>query len=90
MVMNVCGASSDIPLLRGEEPFGKGKELAEYFYGPDGFGNALLDNQKEHGEVPTPNVRDEPAVDFLIRVAKEQPGEITIVGLAPLTNLAYA
>lgn len=37
-----------------------------------------------------PNVREESAVDFLIRIAKEHPGEITILGLAPLTNLAVA
>jgi len=90
LVMSVCGVGPEVPLLRGEEPFGKGKELSEYFYGPDGFGNALLDYQKEHGSVPTPNVRDEPAFDFLARIAREHPGEITIVGLAPLTNLALA
>ena len=90
MIMTACGVGEDVPLLRGEEPFGKGKELSEYFYGPDGFGNALLDYQKENGDVPTPNVREESAVDFLIRIAKEQPGEITILGLAPLTNLALA
>ncbi len=88
--MNVCGVSHDVPLLRGEEPFGKGKELSEYFYGPDGFGNALLDYQAANKDFLTPNVRDESAVDFLIRIAKEHVGEITILGLAPLTNLAEA
>jgi len=88
--MSVCGVEPDVPLLRGDEPFIKGKELSEFFYGPDGFGNALLDYQKENGSVPTPNVTDEPAVDFLARIAREHPGEISILGLAPLTNLALA
>lgn len=43
MVMTACEVGDEMPLLRGEEPSGKGKELAEYFYGPDGFGEALLD-----------------------------------------------
>ena len=40
--------------------------------------------------MPLQNIKDEPAVDYLIRIAKEFPGEITIVGLAPLSNLSKA
>ena len=50
MVMHAC-KELEIPIFRGEEPNGKGKELTEYFYGPDGFGNTLLDYQREHGQV---------------------------------------
>ena len=89
MVMHACG-ELEVPVLRGEEPFIKGKELSEYFYGPDGFGGALLEYQEKHLKVEETNVSDESAVDFLIRIAKEHPGEITILGLAPLTNLAVA
>jgi inosine-uridine nucleoside N-ribohydrolase len=32
----------------------------------------------------------EGAVDFLLRIAREQPGELTIVAIGPLTNLALA
>ena len=35
-------------------------------------------------------MRDETAVEFLIRISKEHEGEITIIGLAPLTNIAEA
>lgn len=71
MVMHAC-KETEVPVFRGEEPRGKGKELAEFFYGPDGFGNALLEYQKEHMEgVLQTNVREESAVDFLVRIAKE-------------------
>ena len=90
MILHAC-KETEVPIYRGEEPRWKGKELAEYFYGPDGFGNALHEYQKEHGPVVPTNIKeDESAVDFLIRITKEQPGQITIIGLAPLTNLAFA
>lgn len=89
MILQAC-KELEVPIFRGEEPFGKGKQLSEYFYGQDGFGNTLLDYQKEHSEVQPTNIKEESAVDFLIRIAAEHPGEITILGLAPLTNLAVA
>jgi purine nucleosidase len=90
--MSVCEVPLSVPLLRGEELGGgvKGKEKAEYFYGPDGFGGTLLDYLQNHPDTERPHLREESAVDFLIRVTKEQPGEITVVCLAPLTNLAVA
>ena len=56
----------------------------------DGFGGTLLEYIEKNGEVNPKNVSDESAVDFLIRMSKEYPGEITIVCLAPLTNLGKA
>jgi inosine-uridine nucleoside N-ribohydrolase len=69
MVMHAC-KEMEVPIFRGEEPFVKGKELAEYFYGPDGFGGALLEYQEKHLKVEESNIRSESAVDFLIRIAK--------------------
>ena len=42
LVLNACEVK-DVPIFRGLEPKGKGKEKAEYFYGPDGFGNTLIE-----------------------------------------------
>lgn len=56
----------------------------------DGFGGTLLEYIEKNGPVNLKNVADESAVDFLIRIAQEFPGEITIVCLAPLTNLGKA
>jgi purine nucleosidase len=80
----------EVPLHKGEEPFGKGKEVTEYFYGPDGLGGTLLEYIEQHKEIEPTNIKEEPAVDFLIRIARDHPGEITIIATAPLTNIAYA
>jgi inosine-uridine nucleoside N-ribohydrolase len=88
LTLSVC-KEPEVPIFRGEEPWKKGAELSEYFWGPDGFGGLLIDRQRE-GEIPMTNVKDEPAVEFLIRMSKEQPGEITIIALAPLSNIAAA
>ncbi len=42
LILQACN-ELEVPIFRGEEPFIKGSELSEYFYGPDGFGHALLD-----------------------------------------------
>lgn len=36
------------------------------------------------------NIKEESAVDYLLRISKEFPDEITILALAPLSNLAAA
>jgi len=79
-----------VQIYRGEEPKIKGKEGTETFYGLDGFGGTLFEYIEKNGPVIPKNVSEEGAVDFLIRIAKEYPGEITIVCLAPLTNLGKA
>ena len=70
----VQGASR--PLMR--EPF-----FEVSVHGNDGIGGALKDMEVE--------IRDEGfAPDFIIEQAKQHPGEITVILLAPLTNMALA
>jgi purine nucleosidase len=40
LTMKICG-NTEIPIYQGLEPFQKGEEVSEYFWGPDGFGNTL-------------------------------------------------
>lgn len=74
---------TDILVAQGAErsmlkPYTKKGHL---FHGENGIGNV---------ELPQPTTRPaaEHAVDFLIRMARENPGEITLVPTGPLTNIA--
>lgn len=58
-------------------------EDAAFVHGRNGFGDI---------DFPAPGVTvaDEPAALALLRLTRERPGELTLVALAPLTNLALA
>ncbi|KAM9835893.1 inosine-uridine preferring nucleoside hydrolase-like [Aulostomus maculatus] len=84
-VLKVC-KRLDIPVYRGAaEPLLGRKLHAGDFHGKDGL-----------GDVPDPNapgldlLQKENAVHALIRIVNENPGEVTLVATAPLTNLALA
>jgi purine nucleosidase len=80
--VELCGAETPVyegasrPLLR--EPY-----YAYFFHGPDGMGGM---------DYPTPQrpAASEHAVTELIRRFGQSPGEITLVTLGPLTNIALA
>jgi len=52
-------------------------------HGEHGFGDI------EIGEVSSEK-QDEPAADYLVKAAREAPGEITVCAIGPLTNIALA
>ncbi|XP_060573668.1 uncharacterized protein LOC132731491 isoform X4 [Ruditapes philippinarum] len=58
---------------------------ATHYHGNDGLGDANLDI-----EVSLDKIQKEHAVSALLRLVNEYPGEITLVALAPLTNIAIA
>jgi purine nucleosidase len=75
----------DIPVARGPgrsllKPFVKG---ADHVHGANGLGDVTL---------PEPRARAvaESAVDLIIRMARENPGEITLCPVGPVTNVALA
>ena len=65
------------PLVRAPE------EDAAFVHGMDGFGDVGF-------PAPAAPVSDEAAALALLRLTREHPGELTLVALAPLTNLALA
>lgn len=65
------------PLVRSPE------EDAAFVHGEDGFGDVGF-------PAPVAPVADETAALALLRLTRERPGELTLVALAPLTNLALA
>ncbi len=76
---------SDVPVYAGiDRPLVSEWEDAEEFHGEDGLGN--------YTDRPpvTRTIEDENAVLALLRLSKEYEGELTLVALGPLTNLAMA
>src|SRR6185437_16123649 len=65
------------PLVRAPE------EDAAFVHGQDGFGDVGFPG-------PAAQLSGESAALALLRLTRERPGELTLVALAPLTNLALA
>ncbi|XP_031150125.1 inosine-uridine preferring nucleoside hydrolase isoform X2 [Sander lucioperca] len=84
-VLQACN-KLEIPVFKGAAKPILGNSLnAGHFHGQDGLGDA-----------PDPNapgldlVQKEGAVSAMIRIVNENPGEVSLVATAPLTNLALA
>ncbi len=58
-------------------------QIAPETHGPEGIGHAKLPR-------PSRDVSERHAVDVIVDEARRRPGEITLVTLGPLTNLAVA
>jgi len=68
---------SDIPLVAPLE------KLGTWVHGEDGMGNT-------NPPKPKGKLVDESAAEFIVRMAHQFPGEITLVPVGPLTNIALA
>ncbi|XP_057530738.1 probable uridine nucleosidase 2 [Amaranthus tricolor] len=84
-LLEVAGRT-DIPVAEGSHvTITKGTKLriADFVHGTDGLGNQNF---------PSPNGKpiEKSAATFLVEEAKKYPGEITVVALGPLTNIALA
>jgi uridine nucleosidase len=83
-VLEVAGRT-DVPVASGAarplvRPY-RGKR--GHIHGEDALGNTFL-------PPPTGHPLDLPAAEYIIRTALAHPGEITLVAVGPLTNLALA
>ena len=75
---------ADVPVLLGrEQPLAKALETSTETHGPRGLGYAELPEAKRALEPGN-------AADRLVELARSRPGEIMLVTLGPLTNLALA
>jgi inosine-uridine nucleoside N-ribohydrolase len=75
---------TDIPVARGSShPLVQPPLHAAHVHGEQGLGSAIL---------PEPTIRpvEQHAVDLIIEKVLNNPGEITLVAIGPLTNLALA
>jgi purine nucleosidase len=89
--LNVCrilelAGRTDVPVALGEaHPYPSAPHLrpADFVHGADGLGNT---NYPEPSLTPT----DEHGVDMLLRLVAENAGNISLVTIGPLTNVARA
>jgi purine nucleosidase len=75
---------SDVPVARGcDRPLVRQPVVADYVHGRNGLGEVVL---------PEPALRPlaSHAVDVIIEKVMSAPGEITLVPIGPLTNIALA
>lgn len=74
----------DIPVYKGAaKPMERGVLEGQDYHGGDGLGGINLDPPAKQPEA-------ESAVDFLVRTARELKGELILVPIGPLTNIAEA
>ena len=80
--VDFCGA--DVPVHAGAaEPIMRELETAEHIHGSDGLGDSGIDIGRRE---PAPGR----AVDVLVDRILDAPGEITLLAIGPLTNVAIA
>jgi inosine-uridine nucleoside N-ribohydrolase len=77
---------TDIPVFRGAERAIDGlQKYAPHVHGNDGFGNAT-----EGKQIELDLLSNEPAAVALVRLARENRGELVLAAIGPLTNLLLA
>lgn len=81
-VLDLAGA--DVPTFAGaRKPLLAPLKTASLFHGENGLGDVDVPSSTRRAE-------REDAVSFLVRRVREEPGEITLVAVGPLTNVALA
>jgi purine nucleosidase len=82
--IEAAGMSGKVPVFPGaRRPLLRDWETAERVHGDDGMGNSRFPRARQRPE-------SKHAVDALTEIVGSQPGEITLVEIAPMTNLALA
>ena len=77
------------PLLHSQRAFEQDKVLYGSIYA-GAWDREDITETPIDGAPQTAKIEDEHAIDFIIRSVRENPGEITLVALGPLTNIAIA
>ncbi|KAK4776118.1 hypothetical protein SAY87_024079 [Trapa incisa] len=75
---NIPVAEGSFVPLKGGKPW-----VADFVHGKDGLGNTFLPS-------PKTNKVEKSASEFLVEKVSEYPGEVSVLALGPLTNVALA
>ena len=82
--IQVAGMGGKVPVYRGaRHPLLQEWKTVEHIHGKDGMGNSYFPKARQRAEYAH-------AVDAITDTVNSNPGEITIVEIAPMTNLALA
>lgn len=87
IVLRELAGRQDVPVAQGSLHGLNGQikqRVADFVHGSDGFGNL------EQAMLPSGTAVAESAATFLVELAARLPGQITLLALAPLTNVAEA
>ncbi|CAG9464646.1 unnamed protein product [Pedinophyceae sp. YPF-701] len=92
-LLRTMAGRRDVPVAEGAHGPLSGASVslvADFVHGKDGLGNRNLDGEidKLFPDAGPPDGRT--AAQFLVDMALKYPGEVTILALSPLTNLALA
>lgn len=93
-VLAVAGRG-DVPVLLGAHKplILPAHEGAPFVHGKDGMGDDVSAGAREAGlrppVAPVPREKEDAAA-FIVRQCRERPGQVTVVALGPLTNVALA
>jgi purine nucleosidase len=82
-VLEMAGRSDVEVALGREVPLVRPLQIAPETHGPEGIGYATLPPAKRP-------LSERHAADLIIEAARRRPGELTLITLGPLTNLAVA
>ena len=87
-ILKIAGRM-DIPVYKGNsKPLMRERDNCEEFHGDDGLGNVDVDiTDAQTCELAA---QEEYAVDYLLKTIHENKGEIILVAIGPLTNIAEA
>lgn len=82
--LDLAGVAGEVPVHEGaRSPLVKDHEHVEYVHGEGGLGGDLFPDTG----IPS---ADEHAASYIARMARENPGEVSLVCIGPLTNVALA